>query len=342
MIKVRSSGAPAKLHCWPWESQPFDTKQKSTGTDRHEALESYFKGDDKPLAGLELEDRDGVEWAIDYIKAHTSESWPMEWEKAGKLKIQSDEIDEPLIISGRWDLANGPQMFDLKWRLPAAGKSYDAQCAIYAAMNMARGQKGPITFHVLYGFEKKPEVQQYSQQRCDELVGELIESYKRNEAKPNPYCTWCGAIVTCPAMNKLALKVADSFDKEVELFDPKEISEPKNLAKALSFARALKPWSEAVERQAKEAVEAGVELEGFKFQSRTTPRKIKDLAAAFAASGLTNEEFVNCCTLKITELVKAYAEANGLKQADAKREINERFESVFVHGTKYNSLVKKS
>lgn len=340
MIKLRSSSAPAKALCWQWQSQPFDTQQTSTGTDRHEALEAYFKGDEKPLEALELEDRDGVEWAIDYIKAHSSESWPMEWEKAGKLTVQSDEIDEPITVSGRWDLANGPEMFDLKWRMPTAGKSYDAQCAMYAAMNMARGQQGPITFHVLYGFEKRAEVKQFSLATCDGIINELIESYKKNEATPNPYCGWCGAAAECPAMNKLALKVADSFDREVELFDPNQILEPPHLAKALKFARALKPWMEAIERHAKEAVDSGIELEGFKSQQRTTPRKVTDLAAAFAASGLTNEEFVNCCTLKLTELVKAFAEANGLKQAEAKRQINERLADVFVEGTKYNSLVK--
>jgi len=338
-MKIRSSSAPALIKCGAWQSQPFDTKQKSTGNDRHNALEELFKGNEEPLGKLEPDDREGVEWAADYIRAHTSESWPMEWEKSGRL-VMANNVASDVTISGRWDLANGPEMFDMKWREPSDGKSYEAQCAIYAAMNMARGQKGPITFHLLYGFSRWADVQQYSKNRCDEIILRLLESIKNNEATPNPYCNWCGAVLQCPAMNKLALKVADSFNGEVELFEPNRLLEPANLAKALKFARALKSWQEGVERHAKEAVESGIELEGFRVQERTTPRKVSDLARAFQASGLTNEQFVNCCSLKMTALVEAYAEANGVNKAAARREISERLAPVISEGKKYKSLVK--
>lgn len=339
-MKIRASSAPALSKCGVWVSQPFDTAQKSTGHDRHIALEELFEGNEKPLERLEADDREGVEWVADYIKAHTSDTWPMEWEKQGKLTVGDESNPALATLSGRWDLANGPAMFDMKWRRPTDGKSYEAQCAIYAAMNMARGQKGPITFHVMYGFNQYTDVQQYSEERCKEIIENLLESIKKNEATPNPYCNWCGAVAQCPAMNKLALKVADSFNGEVELFDTNDILRPENLAKALKFARALKPWQEAIERHAKEAVELGTVLDGFKIQERTTPRKVKDLAAAFAASGLTNEQFVNCCTLRMTELVNAFAQANGMKKAAAKREISERLAEVMEQGTKYKALVK--
>ena len=81
--RVRASSLPALAKCGAWKSKPFDTKLTSTGRDRHEALEAAFKGDRTKLEALPTDDREGVEWAEDRIKALISDTWPLEWEKNG-------------------------------------------------------------------------------------------------------------------------------------------------------------------------------------------------------------------------------------------------------------------
>ena len=331
--RLRASSLPALAKCGAWQSQPFDTKLTLTGRDRHEALEAAFKGDRTKLEALPTDDREGIEWAEDRINALISDTWPLEWEKSGKLEIDG------MTVTGRWDLMNGPQGFDLKNHTPIEGRSYKPQLALYALMAMHRDDLDEFTYHTLYAARKVAEETRFTRAGAEELVRGIIANVLKGEATPCAYCNWCARAATCPALNQTAMVVASDYAAELKAYDPRKMTDPVQLSRALKMARALKPWTQEVERVAKEQALSGAVLDGFKVQERVLPAKVTDLNEAFNAVDLSAEQFMECCSLTLGKLYHAYAGAHGVKKATAQRQVKALLSHVFAEPKKTQCLV---
>ena len=316
--KLRASSLPALAKCGLWKSKPFDTALTKMGNDRHEALEHAVKNNDRTkLDALPAEEAEGVNWAINYVRANTSNTWPMEWEESGTLHVDG------ITVTGRWDLVNGPSGFDLKNQLPSDGKSYLPQLALYACMIMHRDGLKNFTYHVMYAAPKVAKVHEFTLEEAENIIGETVANAVKAEATPCSYCSWCDRAATCEALNQTAQKVSESFSNELAAYDPKDLTDPVNLSRALTFSRALKPWMEEVERLAKEHALSGGELVGFQLKQRAANTRVKDLNGAFNAVGLPAEDFMGCCSITLGKLYDAFASAKGITKAEAKRECQE-------------------
>jgi hypothetical protein len=334
-MKLRASSLPALSKCGGWKSKPFDTSLTLMGTARHDALEALVKNNDRTLIdALPAAEAEGVEWAADIIRVKASDSHPMEWESPGAL--EADDVK----VTGQWDLVNGSQGFDLKNQIETAGRSYEPQMAVYALMAMDRGDLDSFDFHLLYAAPKILKTITFTRAQAERIISDVVDNVIKGELQPNSYCGWCNRAATCPAMNETASKISEGLSTELEAYDPKNLADPINLNRALTLSRALRPWMEEVERMAKEHCISGGALDGFELKQRALPAKVKDLNEAFNAVDLSATEFMGACSLTLGKLYDTYANAKGVKKAEAKRTVQALLADVFLPTAYTQSLTK--
>jgi len=86
-------------------------------------------------------------------------------------------------------------------------------------------------------------------------------------------------------------------DWEIENASPDKLGQ---MYLALSW---IECFADRVKSQIKQKVQDGMEIPGFK-RVITTKRSIKDLPAAFTVSGLSSEDFLDCCSVSVSKLQK--------------------------------------
>lgn len=339
MRKLRASSLPMVNRCPGFTSKPFDTKNTKAGTDRHEALEEAIKnGNRSKLNALPEDDKDGVIFAENHILLNTTSEFPMEWESGKGIEVICDDVK----ITGRWDLINGRQGFDLKWRLPGEGKSYLEQAAFYAYIIMERDNLNSFKYSLIYGQPKVVKVIDFTKEQAKKIIEDVVANSKKNDVKPNAYCSWCAlSDGRCDAIRSTALVVSDDYREELEKFKANELSDPIQLNRALLFIRNLKPFIDEIERMGREyAIEKGGALNNFRVTERAKKTEVTDLNAAFNASGLSSSDFMDCCSITLTKLYDKWASVHDVSKTEAKREIQVRLADVFAPKQTIKCLTK--
>lgn len=328
---IRPSSLPALKECACFESGSSEFAE--AGTDRHAALSAALNGDLRPMALLPDEDADGVRWALEYIKMISSSEFGFHLEKT----IEAD-IQDFVTLRGTPDVGCGFDVFDLKWR----DRDYSSQMAAYAwlwsvAQKLPEGRK--VRVHVLYACFKRIECLEFYPFEARRVIDPIIENALDPDRQPSPcsYCNWCSKKVVCPALNERAQAIgAGREDWKLEQYHTSEITDPNEMAKALALATHVTKWAEAVRHFAKEmATKQGVTIPGYKLRYSKGKASCSDVAGAFNASGLPVETFLACCDLRQSTsktnpnkigIINAYAEANGLPQAAAKRTLKTKLD----------------
>lgn len=329
---LRASSLPALEKCPCFESGATDFTE--SGHDRHTALHRHFEGDDSLLSLLPEEDREGVLWAAEYIrlKANMADH-AIEWETPCEAILPDFTI-----IPGTTDAKCELDIFDMKWR--ATG--YKSQMALYALARLGEPGLSPdaeVTVHVLYACFKRIEVLKFTYDSALEIVQKIAEAYNAPDKQPTPcdYCNWCALKVTCPALNVRAQTVAAGReDWKLEQYHASAITAPAEMAKALALARVLSKWCDAIKHFAKEMViKQGVTIPGFELKTKPGKSSCSDIISAFNASGLTAEEFLQCCDVRMNTskknpnkrgLVDVFKAKKEISKAAAKRELTKMIE----------------
>jgi hypothetical protein len=124
-------------------------------------------------------------------------------------------------------------------------------------------------------------------------------------------CNYCAYQGSCKALAGRALVVAQKAGFEV----PSNISgngSPEDKAKLLKLANILADWCDATKKELlRQALEEGVEIPGYRLDSRKTPRTVESPLLGFAAVSdmMSFEEFLGACTrVSVVELEKIVAE----------------------------------
>lgn len=328
-MKIRPSSLPMLALCPKFQSGG-ENDDTNAGTFRHSIMARVLEGEQNALYELEGEDREMVEWALEFIQSTAPTSdFPIVIEQRGSF--MTNEFEE---VIGTPDVVCGPVIYDLKTRW----HDYTAQMAAYSLMN----EHDEVTVHLLFAAERKRQTLTFTTEAAEAIVDPIIQSANDPDAEPqiNDYCGWCSLRLTCPAYAERVNAVVDGReDWQLENYHSSQIEDAAGMGKALRLARELKKWIEAVEHHAKEMHAAGQTPEGFKEQVRQGRQVITDLSTAFARSGLPQDEFLKLCNVSITSLSKAYAAFNGMKLAPARREIEEKLASVIDRGKPSVSLV---
>jgi hypothetical protein len=133
---------------------------------------------------------------------------------------------------------------------------------------------------------------------------------------------------------------AQREDWKLETFHSSEIKTTDEMGKALKLARQLAHWCESVEFHAKEmAVKEGAIPSGFKIQQRQGNRFIPSVSDAFGRMAMPQGEFLKACEVKFSRLVEVVAELNGLKKAQAERDVERKLAEAITRKPSSVSLV---
>jgi hypothetical protein len=309
-----------------------ETSFTEEGTDRHDALRMHFEGSDGLLDLLDEESAGGVRWAADYIRLKAPLSdYPLEWEV--EMPIIYPDFSEQ---RGHADAVCNLDIFDLKSR----ERDYGLQMAAYALgrlQELNATNEVIVRCHLLFTATKRCEVLTFDTETAYKALRSAIDEINAAvECRPSEYCGWCANRVTCDVLNKRAQAVAAGReDWELEQYHASKISEPGEMAKALTLARQLKAWIEGIEFHAREmAIKQGLQIPGYTLKQRNGKKFCFDIQGAFTASGLDAPTFLQCCDLRFSSskknpnkhgLENVYHKAASLPSlAAAKRELKSK------------------
>jgi hypothetical protein len=330
--------------CARWESSGGNDATEA-GAARHSAL-AWQLASEAPeatraesLAQLDDADREAVVWAADYIRTHAPMAdYPIHCERT--LTMLDDEFKE--VMRGTPDVVCGNQLFDLKWR----ERDYAAQMAAYALMLMEESGWSEVHVHVLYGERQRAERFTFTRDGAQDMVDAILANVASAQPPtPCDYCGWCARRLTCSALTTAAKTVADGYSvlDRVANWHPSEQTDAAQLSTMLFIARkVLKPWIESVEFHALDAItKQGLAIPGYELKTRKAREWISDVAGAFAAAGLPQDDFLRCCDVRLntsktypdkTGIVDVFARVREMKKAAAKRELMSKLAPVMQTG----------
>lgn len=304
------------------------------GTKQHEAYEQILTGAperDKCLS-LTPEEIESVVWAarqtMDLAKGR-------EILLERRVSLVDDDLNE--ITFGRVDAHCAPTeeepLFLDDYKGGEPHDVYWVQMSLYALGLMDRYRVDSCVARLLYGRRFKVEQKVLTRFVCQTVLDRLIAQVNKETKEPvaNDYCHWCVKHTSCPAVNGLALEVARGReDWQLANYHSSEITDPKEMSKALFLSRLLKKWCESVEHHAREMLMKGVTVPGFSLCKRSGRKQVDNLPAAFAFSGLPQEAFLACCQLNFGKLEAAYANAFDISLYKSRKVLKEKLGSLMV------------
>jgi hypothetical protein len=296
--------------------EPRETvSYRDRGSELHKVFEHLLRGHEIPKEiVLTPNEKEQVEWAVDYVKVHSSLEDPLEIEQPLILLDETFSI----VTFGTGDAVNGPRVFDLK---TGDYHNYWLQMACYGLMQMDRIGCDLTNVYVMFSRFRNVHLLAITRDEATRKIFAVVQSVLDPNKKPkaNPYCRWCRKVMTCPAV----VKLLEGIDA-----DHYEITGPEELSRALTTARILTEWAKRIEIHAKNLALAGVEIPYFYLKSRKGAREIMDVKRAYELSGLTPNQFIALCNLPIGALEDAISEDLGLSRSAAKKIVNERLAAV--------------
>lgn len=352
--ELSPSSFPAWAVCPAFDSDPAERADAAEGTRQHQALAAALAGHTATAVELSNEAVETVAWAVDYIRT-LAQGQPVETER--RVSYTAPDAFAPggfsEVYHGTADAivrhtpGNLADLIDFK---SGAEGDHRAQLAGYAlALFSERRRLKTIRLHVLYGRTRTVDSWALSQADAAGIVLPILDA-RRDPARRIPaacdYCVFCAHRTTCPALTAQVEAVARSAPVWEELApairEPGAITDPAIVAKALTLARFVSTWADAIRSRATELAKGGAALPGYRLQERRT-REVSDLNAAYARTfsrtQMTPGQFLAACKLSLPRLGDLYAAALSIPKAAATRELEAALGELIQEGTPTLSLV---
>ena len=349
--ELAPSSFPAWAVCPCFESDPAERADAAEGTVQHAALSAMLSGNDVRPAALSPEARQAVEWAAGYVRTlagaeailtehRVTFTTPDGFAPGGVSEVFHGTADA-IVIHQPGALAD---LIDYK--SGADERDHRPQLAGYAlALCTMRTRIKTIRCHVLYGRVRSVDSWAMTQADAAGTVMPILDARRNPARTPTAcaYCSFCAARMTCPAITRQVAAVGETAPNWAELApairDPSAITDPEIASSALTLARFVTTWADAVRARATELAKGGTVLPGYRLQERRGTRELTDLDAAFTRTGLTPAQFLTACKLSIPKLGEVYATALGIAKALAGRELETSLADLIREGTPTVSLV---
>jgi hypothetical protein len=346
---------PSKFPAWKlcpcFESDPTPREDATEGTRQHAALESVLRGGPDPLAELSPDGAEAVQWAADYIRSLAGElpiqpetklqySTPDAFAEGGESVLFYGTADA-LIIRGTGDHAD---LIDYK--SGADDHDHRPQLAGYAlALFSMRKRLKAVRCHVLYGRVQHVDAWSLTQADAAAQVLPVIERHQDPDRQPAAcaYCTMCAASATCPALLASAGTVASSQEMDAGilsvLMEPGALIDPATASKALTLARQVSTWADAVRKAVTDLAKEGARIPGYRIQERKGSPDLIDPTEAAERLNLPALVFFKAGKWSIPKLSDLYAEANGIPKSRARSEVEDMLSDIMKPGSPSVSLV---
>lgn len=350
--ELSPSKFPAWAQCPAFDSDQAERDDAIEGTRQHEALAAALAGNDAPTAALDPAAREAVVWALNHIRTlaqghlidperRVAYTAPDTFASGGKSEVFYGTADA-IIIHPPGNLAD---LVDYK--SGADDRDHRPQLAGYAlALFSMRPRLKTVRAHCLYGRVSSVDSWPFTQAEAAAVVLPILDA-RRDPARCVPaacdYCGFCAHRATCPAITGQVEAVAKTTpawdDLAPAIRDPGAITDPTMAAKALTLARFVATWADAIRARATELAKAGAILPGYRLQERRGAREVTDLASAMTRTGLPPGQFLGACKLSLPKLADVYGQAHTMPKAAAAREIETALAGLITEGKPIVSLV---
>ena len=333
--ELAPSSFPAWAQCPAFDSDPAERADATEGTHQHSVLAALLFGNDARLAELSQDAAEAVTWAADYVRAlaggapvlteqAVSFTAPDSFAPGGKSEVFSGTADA-IIVHPPGNLAD---LIDYK---SGADGDHRPQLAGYAlALFSMRTRLKTIRAHVLYGRSRHADTWALTQADAAGTVLPILDA-RRDPARHVPvacdYCGFCVHRATCPALTSQVEAVARTTTPDEwealapAIRDPAAITDPALAAKALTVARYVQTWADAIRAKATELAKGGAALPGWRLQERRGTREVADIEAAFQRTGMPAADFLTACKVSLPKLADAIAKARSLPKKQAAAEV---------------------
>lgn len=347
--ELSPSSFPAWSVCPSFTGDPEPRADADEGTKQHAALEALLGGSETPLAELSLEGREAVRWAADYVtgsagcdpilrERRVAYSVPDAFAPGGAAEMYFGTADAVVIHPP----GNTADLIDFK--SGASGdRSHREQLAGYAlALFSMRKRLKTVRCHVLYGRNRHVDSWSLTQAGAAGVVLPILKA-RQHPDRPVVACDYCGFCrhrSSCSALSKQVDLVApDHGELIAALRAPDAITDPVIAGKALTVARHVSTWAEAVRKAVTKLAKEGATVPGYRIQERRGSRDVTDISEAFNRCGLTPTDFLAACKVSLPQLADRYAKARGLPKKRAAAEIETALDGLVHEGPPAMALV---
>jgi len=303
---------PALVHCRHFRNAGTESANATRGTSQHELLAKILTNQPIP-EDVDANDLACVEWAAQVINNCTSAE---NREVEAGLTLLDDDWQE--VTFGTADVvsitprATGDILVVVDYK-SGSYKEYRPQLHMYARMAMQRHGVNRCECHILYGMDRHDETFRVNYNETNYIIDIInqINADQLGEKKANEFCKYCKNQPTCPQTQAIVTSVAKAENYDIAGIVDWEIenASPDKLGQMYLALSWLESFADRVKSQIKQKAQDGTEVPGYHFVS-VTRRSISDIPAAFEASGLTQEEFLDACTVSAAKLEKKMGKAN--------------------------------
>ena len=266
-MSLRPSNLPKLAVCACYVSNPDAGPAAARGSALDALFRARMQGD---LNQAEMfyqpsaDDLAAVEWAVNTLRVLVADSVVLTREEDCRVLIQGFEnpgTADALILDR---LAHA----DLK---TGAMRNYREQMAAYALGLMEAHFASEWTAYLLFCDQREVVTLRFTYEQAKATVQRVIAGYRAPDKTPAlcEYCGWCAKSETCEARVALVDKSLATADPR---FDFKAVLADSNkLGLFLTGCAVLDGFREKAEAVAKERLQAGVEVPGWKLVTRRGP-----------------------------------------------------------------------
>jgi hypothetical protein len=261
-MNIRHSALPKLALCGQYEGAPGTSPAAERGTKLDAAFRHAWTTGEFPDWDLPEEDADAVRWAIDQCIRLGGGADGLTTEE-DKCRILTGGFEhrgtaDGVAVRGRWlvDLKSG-QIYD-----------YRAQMAAYALGLMQQHFEQDWTTHLLFCDQRQTVVHRWTYASASELVRTVLANVGTPPVE-NDYCGWCRKSLTCGARVKSMTGALVPVQSEITPDNDgflTLLNDPERLGRFLSQCATLEDFREAAKTKARELLEAGHTVPGWRLQ----------------------------------------------------------------------------
>jgi hypothetical protein len=186
--------------------------------------------------------------------------------------------------------------------------------------------------------------------RIRKRIAAIISRCEDPAKEPTPCekaCAYCGGKAQCPALSEVAFSVGETLPVPVT-YDPGQLVNPQEMAKALVLSSLLEDWAKQVRRSVTKAVvEEGMEVPGFTLRSRAGAHEVTEVFDAIQTVLGTFESLdisvimQQACSLSLPKLADIIAATTGETKKDTRERILELLSPYWIQRDTVTYLQRK-
>jgi len=277
-MKIRHSSLPKLALCGQYEGAPGTSPAAERGTQLDQAFRHAWEHGEFPDWELSEEDAQAIRWTINQcVLLGGSTDGLMTADK--DCRVQTAGLEHTGTVDGVAARANWSM--DLK-----SGQIYDysAQMAAYALGLMQMRFEQSWTTHLLFCDQKQVVTHHWTYQTASDLVRGILANVGTGP-RENDYCGWCAKSLTCGArvksMTGALVPVQSDITPDNNGFLTL-LNDPERLGLFLRQCATLDDFREAAKAKARELLEAGHNVLGWRLQKARVTEYIEPEHLAMA------------------------------------------------------------